>query len=279
MCYDLNMGEKELISRTGDRPVTQAALEADLMDLGIEPGSTLLVHSSLSSLGWVCGGARALIEALQAVIRPWGTLMMPAHSGDVSDPAGWQNPPVPKGWWESIRASMPAYHPDLTPTRGIGLVAELFRTYPGVLRSAHPQLSFSAWGEGAMGLIDEHPPDFALGDTSPLGRLYSRDGYVLLLGAGYQSNTSFHLAEYRADFPQKKEVDTGAPVMVEGHRRWKWFKDININSEDFEIIGHGFEKKHSHEIVKGKVGAGNARLFRQRLCVDFAVHWMERHRL
>jgi hypothetical protein len=25
--------------------------------------------------------------------------------------------------------------------------------------------------------------------------------------------------------------------------RWKWFKDININSDDFETIGHGFEKK------------------------------------
>ena len=273
------MNEKELIDRTGDRPITRERLQSDLMKLPIEPGCSLLVHSSLSSLGWVCGGAGTLIQALQEVVRPWGTLLMPAHSGDLSDPAGWQHPPVPREWWETIRASMPAYNPETTQTRGIGVVAELFRTFPEVVRSAHPQLSFSAWGEDALDNVGEHSLEYSLGEKSPLAKLYDRDGYVLLLGAGYESNTSFHLAEYRADFPKKRKVDAGAPVMVDGHRRWKWFKDIDIDSEDFGQIGHDFEKKHSDEITLGKVGLAAAALFRQRLCVDFAVHWMERHRL
>ncbi len=273
------MREKEIIDRTGDRPITQERIEANLMELGVGPGCSLLVHSSLSSIGWICGGVQALIQALQKVVRPWGTLMMPAHSGHLSDPAGWQHPPVPKQWWETIRTSMPAYDPDITPTRGIGVVAEQFRKYPEVMRSAHPQLSFSAWGDGALDILSEHSLAFSLGENSPLAKLYKRDGFVLLLGAGYDSNTSFHLAEYRADFPRKKEVDAGAPVMIDGHRRWKWFKDIDIDSDDFDQIGRDFEKKHANDITTGKIGRATAKLFRQRTCVDFAVHWIERHRL
>lgn len=279
MCYPIHMSEKEIIDRTGDSPITLERIQDDLTELGIVPGSTVLVHSSLSSLGWVSGGARTVIHALQEVIRSWGTLMMPAHSGDLSDPAGWQHPPVPKEWWESIRDTLPAYDPDRTPTRGIGTVAELFRTYPEVLRSLHPQFSFAAWGEGAVEAVAGHRLEYSLGDTSPLAKVYQRDGFVLLLGAGYESNTSFHLAEYRADFPRKKEIDMGAPVMIDGHRRWKWFKDIEIDSDDFGRIGHDFEKKHGNDINSGKVGLATARLFSQRLCVDFAVHWMTRHRL
>lgn len=49
---------RELIERTRE-PATMASILGDLRALGVAEGSTVLVHSSLSSLGWVCGrGAR-----------------------------------------------------------------------------------------------------------------------------------------------------------------------------------------------------------------------------
>ena len=279
MCYAVGMGEKEIIRRTGETPISQGRLEEDLRSLGVEPGVCIIVHSSLSSCGWVCGGAHALVLALEEVVRPWGLLVMPTHSGHLSDPAGWQHPPVPEQWWEPIRETMPAYDPDLTPSRGVGVVPELFRKQADVVRSAHPQLSFAVWGEDAVEMAAGHEPDYSLGEGSPLAKIYKRDGYVLLIGAGYESNTSFHLAEYRASFPKKREIEAGAPVMIDGHRRWKLFRDIDINSDDFGEIGKAFEKRYGDEISIGKVGLATARLFRQRLCVDFAVHWLERHRI
>ena len=81
------MAEADAIA-TSARPVTEQALRADLRALGLRSGMTVLVHSSLSSLGWVCGGSTAVIRALLAVVGSAGTLVMPAHSAG-SDPAGW----------------------------------------------------------------------------------------------------------------------------------------------------------------------------------------------
>ena len=114
------MREAEIIANTPGGPVTLAAMHADLAALGVRPGMVLLTHSSLSALGWVSGGAVAVILALEAAIGSAGTLVMPTHSGELSDPAQWEAPPVPAVWMEAIRATMPAYDAQLTPTRGHG---------------------------------------------------------------------------------------------------------------------------------------------------------------
>lgn len=94
----IRMSEEDAVKRTRGMPATVDSLTADLSSLGIAPGMVLLVHSSLSSLGWVSGGPVAVILALEQVLGPKGTLVMPALSGDLSDPARWKEPPVPQAW-------------------------------------------------------------------------------------------------------------------------------------------------------------------------------------
>lgn len=271
------MSENDAIQRTQGDPATVESLKADLSALGVAPEMTLLVHSSLSALGWVCGGPVAVILALESLLGPSGTLVMPTHSGDLSDPAEWENPPVPRAWWDLIRRTMPAYDPDLTPARGTGDIPKCFRKQRGVRRSSHPQVSFAACGAQAAAIVEDHPLDFGLGEGSPLARLYELEGWVLLLGVRHESNTSLHLAEYRANYPGRRFKKCGAPVLIEGHRRWVKFQDIDLVTTDFEEIGEHFARE-TGLVRQGCVARTTALLMPQRPLVDYAVQWMERNR-
>jgi aminoglycoside 3-N-acetyltransferase len=272
------MGESQAIARAQSSPATIQSLCADLSALGVEPGMLLLVHSSLSSLGWVCGGPVAVVLALEQALGPLGTLMMPTHSGDLSDPANWQNPPVPEAWWKTIRETMPPYDSHLTPTRGMGVIPETFRRQAGVLRSIHPQVSFAAWGARAEKVVTGQTLDFGLGEGSPLARIYDLEGWVLLLGVGHESNTSLHLAEYRAAYPSRRLAFDCAPVMVDGERQWVTIRDLDLDPSDFAAIGETFERDTGN-VARGRVACAQALLMSQRSLINYAVAWIERHRL
>jgi aminoglycoside 3-N-acetyltransferase len=270
------MVESDAIARSGRGPVTVEMLVADLAGLGIEPGTTLLLHSSLSSLGYVCGGARTVIEAMRTVLGDGGTLVVPTHSGDNSDPTDWVAPPVPESWWPVIRSAMPAFDPRLTPTRGVGAIPDSLLRHPDTCRSAHPQVSFAAIGHHAAEITSGHRLDQQLGITSPLGRIYDLEGSVLLVGVGHDRNTSLHLAEYLASWPSKKTRQHGAAILVDGERRWVTFTDLDIDESDFPAIGAAFEATGSAR--RGRVGHAASVLMPQRALVDFATHWMASHR-
>ncbi|RDZ40740.1 AAC(3) family N-acetyltransferase [Haloferax sp. Atlit-47N] len=268
------MSEADAVERV-DEPGTVDSLAADLRALGVERGDTLLVHSSLSSLGWVAGGPQAVVDALQTVLTDDGTLVMPTHTGQYTDPSVWENPPVPDDWVETIGESMPPFRPDVTPTRGMGAVPECFRNYPGVVRSEHPTVSFAAWGAAAEEIVGGHELDYGLGDGSPLARVYDRGGDVLLLGVGHGNNTSLHLAEHRADF-EKTRTRERAPLLRDGERVVVEYDDIEVETDDFEAVGEAFETTVG--ATEGSVAAATATLFDQPALVDFAEDWFESNR-
>jgi aminoglycoside 3-N-acetyltransferase len=263
------MSETAVVQKS-PHPFTKYLLMKDLQALGVQAGVTLLVHSSLSKIGFVPGGPVAVIQALQTVLTKTGTLVMPAHTSGNSDPAQWQNPPVPAEWQQIIRDETPAFDPHRTPTRKMGAIAELFRTWPDVQRSNHPQDSFAAWGKYAKMITADHQLAFGLGEHSPLARLYDLDGHVLLLGVGHGNNTSFHLAEIRAN--SAKAIRQGSAVMQNGRRQWQWFDDLDYDSDCFPQIGSDFEQ--AHPVIIGQVGLAECRLFSQRTAVDYATNWL-----
>nr|WP_296071285.1 AAC(3) family N-acetyltransferase [uncultured Actinoplanes sp.] len=252
---------------------TRASLTADLRRLGIDGDAVVLVHSSYKSLGFVVGGPQAVVEALLEVA---GTVVVPTHTPDNTDPATWNSPPVPSAWWDAIRGEAPGFDVGRTPaSQWMGRVAELVRTWPGSLRSDHPQVSFAAVGPRAAEIVGDHVRDDGLGERSPLGAVYRMDGRILLLGCGHDSNTSLHLAESRVQTAPRQV--TGSSVRGrDGVARWETWSEVVADANDFELIGEAFEKTGA--VTVGPVGAATGRFMGQRAAVDFAREWIVRHR-
>jgi aminoglycoside 3-N-acetyltransferase len=215
--------------------------------------------------------------ALTRALGSNGTLVIPTHSGGVSDPANWGEPPVPAAWHDHVRAHMPAFDPATTITWRMGAIPESFRTHPGVMRSGHPRQSMAARGPQARFITEGHALDCAMGERSPLARVYDLEGWVLLPGVGHERNPSLHLAEHRACYPAKRDKPFGSPVMADGARRWLVVRDLDFDDSDFAAIGAAFERETA-EVTVGRVGYATAQLMRQRSLVDFGARWMTANR-
>lgn len=265
---------------TGDGtgvPVTRVSLVRDLRRLGVPPGVTLLVHSSLSALGWVVGGEQTVLLALRDVIGARGTLVMPTQSWQLCDPAYLNDPAIPRTWWQRIRRSLPAYDPQSTPTRTMGAVAELFRTQPRALRSGHPHRSFAAAGPRAGEIVAHHVLESPVGEQSPLRALYDLDTMVLMLGVGHDKMTALHLAEHRCEYPGKHHVRNGAPITVDGRRQWREWEELWVADDDFDAVAVAFAASTGLQ-RSGPVGEAQAHLVPMRALVDFAAKWFPEHR-
>ena len=258
----------DLIKRT-KYPNTVESMTSELRALGIEEGDVAIVHSSMSAIGWVCIDASSVVRALINAFSDEGTIVMPAHTPSNSDPADWENPPVPKEWHETIRQSIPAFNKDTSPSEAMGAIAECFRTYPGTQRSDHPHVSFTARGKLARQICQNHILTPYFGMETPLGELYRLNAKVLLLGVDYSKCTIFHLAEALSG--KRKMISNGCSMYTQFEPKWVSFKDYDYDSDNFQDLGQAFQKAEPVNI--GKIGNANCLLFHAKPAVDFAVRW------
>ena len=250
---------------------TKKKLVDDLSSIGLEPGMILMVHSSLSSIGWVLGGAPTVITALFDVIGHQGTLAMPAATPHCSDPASWDDPIIPETWFDEIRAHLPVFDPDITPT-SMGAIAECFRTWPGTQRSNHPLSSVCANGRLAEDIISEHALAYSEGKGTPFEKLYNMNCWILLIGVGFNRCTALHFAE---SLVATRRVTTSRfPTLKDGQRIWVEVPDMaNDNSTHFPIVGEQFVT--SKMATLGSIGSAKSMLFSMRELVDFASRYFE----
>ena len=257
--------------------ITGPRIVDDLTNLGLDTKAIVIVHCSLSSLGRVIGGEQTVLLALRRAVGSAGTIVVPAQSWQLCDPAYLNDPAVPPESWGQIRSSLPSYDPHGTPSRGMGLLAEAVRTHPDSIRSGHPHRSFAGWGPAATHVMARHRLDDPVGEGSPLKALYDLGAVVLLLGVDYSKCTALHLAESRSG-AEVERVANGAPMRVGGQRQWVEFTEPLVDDSDFAEVGRAFEAACPEVVQIGRVGLAKSRLVPMGALVDFSADWMAHNR-
>ena len=251
------------------RPISRQRLRRDLLTLGVQPGMTLTVHSSLSAIGWVIGGAPTVVRALIDSVGEEGTLVMPAATPMDCDPATWTSAKVPPNWLDETRENLPLFDRQTTPTT-LGAIPETFRCWPGTQRSEHPVESVCARGPSAAAITAEHPLEFSEGPGTPFAKLHDLESWILLLGVGFNRCTALHFAESMAD--QRRTTSVRFPASRDARRVWIEVPNVaDDNDTHFPIIGEKYLL--AGRARQTRVGEAMATLFPMRDLVDFATKY------
>ena len=158
------------------------SFSADFERLGLLPGDTVLMHSSMKSLQ-TDETPETFLRALTDYLGERGTLLLPTLS------------------YETVRPKTPFFSARETPAC-IGLLPNVFRKMDGVIRSLHPTHSCAAKGYLAKELTYRHILDETpVGANSPFRLLPAVDGKILMLGPVNDHNTFMHGMEEIAHAP------------------------------------------------------------------------------
>lgn len=228
--------------------VSRDDIVSGLRAIGVERGMGVMVHSSLSSFGWVEGGAEAVIEALMEAVGEEGTILMPSFNHGAP-----------------FRPDGPGYYDPLeTPTTN-GRIPDTFWRMPCVYRSLNPTHPYAAWGRNALRYTEGHHLTLTMGEDSPLGLLAREGGYQINLGTTHRTTTAKHVAETMRRVPCLGLRTEQYPVRLPDgrlvmHRTWGWRSRACPLTDSGEIIEIEMERRRLQRRMK--IGNSTVTFFR-----------------
>ena len=233
-------------------PITKEIIKKSLTDMGLVCGDTVMVHSSLSSMGYVRGGADAVLDAFLETLLPEGTLVHAA-------------------FWGLYKQYMPAKERSATwdiekSPSTVGVISETFRQRTGCLRSDNAQSSVAAMGKKAGEIISGHKtavPRYSLwgdkcfGVGCPWDKFHEWDIKYLFLGCDHAANPMLEYIQtiYHNDCLIKE--DSEAP--------WPNFNKM--------LMGRKLEREGLVQF--GRIGEAAVRMMSPRRVQAACIRWLE----
>lgn len=248
---------------------TKSTLTDDLKRLGVRPGDTLMAHAGVRAVGRVIGGAAVIVQALLDSVGTDGTLVAYVDFEPF--------------FYESETEQMPVFDKRVArAARDNGVLSETIRTWPGALRSDHPDAGVAAIGARAEWITTGHPFHYGYGEGTPFERIIQASGRVLMLGAPLDTITLLHHAEHKARLPGKRVIRYKRLMPGRDGPAWIGFEEFDTSrpvvdtlpSNCFEMIA--LDYLAAGRGYTGTVGAAKSYLFDAKELVEFAVAWLER---
>jgi len=267
-----------------DRPaLNRRGLVDQLRSLGVAPGDLLMVHGSLRKLDLARatfgeGGAELILDALVEAVGSSGTLLMTMGTDYAAD---WVNERPVAEREGLLVGTAPFQLAGAAVNKEVGWLAEAFRQRPDTLVSANPSGRFGAAGARAEELLADQPWDDYYGPGSPLHKFSDWGGRILRLGAGLDTVTALHYAEYLAEIPNKRRTrwDYLMEAGLEARHVWITCLDDSQGVADWDgedyfaaLLKEYFALGRHRE---GEVGTARSELIEAADLIEFGARWME----
>lgn len=151
-------------------------IQNGFISLGLRKGMYVEVHSSLSSFGYVEGGANTIITALKNIVTTDGAIIMTAFP--ISKNLELTKEDIKNGLVNKLQI----LDEDSAERTGMGIIADTFKNDPEVIvgKGLH---RVAAWGNEAEI------------NSQSLCNLHAKNGHALLLGVDIYKLTSMHYVE------------------------------------------------------------------------------------
>jgi aminoglycoside 3-N-acetyltransferase len=252
-----------------NRAATRTSLRAALTRLGVAGGDVLMVHASVRAVGAVTGGVNVIVQSLLDAIGPAGTLVAyvdyePFHS-------------------DGEEVEVPVFDKRIAhAARDHGVLHETMRTWPGALRSDHPDAGVVAIGARAEWIVADHPFQYGYGEASPFDKVLQANGRVLLLGAPLDTITLLHYAEHKARIPGKRIRRYRRLMPGANGPEWVQFEEFDTADPVHDTLPTNcFERIAADYLATGRgsqgaIGAAPSVLFDGPDLVQFGIEWLER---
>ena len=227
-----------------------------IREMGLQQGDKAMVHSSLSSMGYVEGGAKTVVEAFLEVLGPEGTLMVPTftHSGTEY------------------------FDPLESPSKN-GAITEAARHHARAVRSLHPTHAATAIGPDAEELMRGDLERGALGEDCALDRLAKKGGWVFLLGVGHKSNSTIHIGEaYAGDPARHSRFSPENPKKVVLEHPQHGEMEVLLTSMMGSTVAFDKMEGELHrrgQIIDGQIGDAKCQMMKGQDIIDATVGILE----